>query len=53
MVSSEAAPSPLRGHPKVDLEWCLVCLAFNVRRLFRLASSTGVSGLVQEVVATV
>ena len=42
----------LRGHPKVDLEWCLVCLAFNVRRLFRLASSTGVSGLVQEVLAT-
>ena len=43
----------LRGHPKVDLEWCLVCLAFNVRRLFRLAGSTCVSGLVQRAIAAV
>jgi len=27
----------LRGHPKVDLEWNLVCLAYNVRRLFKLS----------------
>jgi len=27
----------LRGHPKVDLEWSLVCLAHNVRRLFKLS----------------
>jgi transposase len=41
----------LRGHPKVDLEWSLVCLAYNFRRLFRLADGTGVLGLVQEMVA--
>ncbi len=29
----------LRGHPKVDLEWNLVCLAYNVRRLFKLSGA--------------
>jgi len=28
----------LRGHPKADLEWCVVCLSYNVRRLFRMSS---------------
>jgi len=36
----------LRGHPKVELEWHLVCLAYNVRRLFKLANGTGVLGFV-------
>jgi transposase len=35
----------LRGHPKVELEWQLVCLAYNFRRLFKLASGTAVSEL--------
>ncbi len=26
----------LRGHPKVPLEWTLVCLAYNLKRLHRL-----------------
>ena len=35
----------LRGHQKVSLEWDLVCLAYNVRRLHRLgASRGGISG---------
>ena len=29
----------LRGHPKADLEWALVCLAYNARRLFKLSDS--------------
>ena len=29
----------LRGHPKADLEWCVVCLGYNIRRLFRLSGS--------------
>lgn len=27
----------LRGHPKVELEWNLVCLAYNFRRLFNIS----------------
>ena len=27
----------LRGSPKTDLEWTLVCLAYNFRRLFKLS----------------
>lgn len=29
----------LRGHPKVSLEWDLVCLAYNMKRLFKLNDS--------------
>lgn len=31
----------LRGHEKVSLEWNLVCLAYNVKRLHRLGASRG------------
>lgn len=31
----------LRGHEKVSLEWDLVCLAYNVRRLHRLGAASG------------
>ena len=29
----------LRGHKKVSLEWDLVCLAYNVKRLHRLGTA--------------
>lgn len=31
----------LRGHQKVSLEWDLVCLAYNVKRLHRLGAAPG------------
>lgn len=31
----------LRGHQKVSLEWNLVCLAYNVKRLHRLGAGLG------------
>jgi transposase len=31
----------LRGHKKVSLEWDLVCLAYNVKRLHRLGAAPG------------
>ena len=31
----------LRGREKVSLEWNLVCLAYNVRRLHRIGASRG------------
>jgi transposase len=31
----------LRGHQKVSLEWELVCLAYNVKRLHRLGAAPG------------
>lgn len=30
----------LRGHPKVQIEWTLVCLAYNMKRLFNMAGRT-------------
>ena len=29
----------LRGHPKVETEWTLVTLAYNVKRLFKMSGS--------------
>jgi transposase len=39
----------LRGHPKVELEWQLVCLAYNCRRLFTLAVGRSVAELCAEI----
>lgn len=34
----------LRGHQKVSLEWTLVCLAYNLKRLHRMSSGLKLTG---------
>ena len=41
----------LRGHPKVESEWQLVCLAYNFRRLFTLTVGPGGRGFFRKAVA--
>jgi hypothetical protein len=35
----------LRGREKVSLEWTLVCLAYNLKRLHRLGAGRKLAGL--------
>ncbi len=34
----------LRGHPNVSLEWTLVCLAYNFKKLFNASSGGALPG---------
>ena len=36
----------LRGHPKVAIEWCLVTLAYNIKRMFTLTNGRKLSEMV-------